>query len=50
LSSYKETLEKMKKNGFSVDTLLTQIRSEMEINKNLLNDSKDSISKLEKNM
>ncbi|CAG8771770.1 13441_t:CDS:2, partial [Cetraspora pellucida] len=45
---YKETLEKMKKNGFTIDTVYTQLCSEMEININLLNDTKDSISKLEK--
>ncbi|CAG8772862.1 1534_t:CDS:1 [Cetraspora pellucida] len=50
LSLYKETLEKMKKNGFSVDTILTQVCAEIEINKNLLNDSKDNISKFEKNI
>ncbi|CAG8805391.1 13679_t:CDS:2, partial [Cetraspora pellucida] len=44
LSLYKDTLKKMKKIGFSVDILLTQVRSEMEIYINLLNDSKDSIN------
>ncbi|CAG8830056.1 10038_t:CDS:2, partial [Cetraspora pellucida] len=50
LSLYKETLEKMKKNGFSVDALFTQVCAEIKINKNLLNENKDNISKFEKNI
>ncbi|CAG8774472.1 5800_t:CDS:1, partial [Cetraspora pellucida] len=45
---YKETLGKMKKNRFSIDTVYTQLLIEIEINKNLLNDMKDNINKLEK--
>jgi len=48
LLNYKETLEKMKKNRFSIDSVYTQLRAEIEVNENLLNDTKDSISKFEK--
>ncbi|CAG8773947.1 15948_t:CDS:1, partial [Cetraspora pellucida] len=48
LLNYKETLEKMKKNRFSIDPVYTQLRAEIEVNKNLLNNTKDSISKFEK--
>src|SRR6185295_13951764 len=44
LINYKETLEKMKKNGFSIDPVYTQLRAEIEVNENLLNDKKDCIS------
>ncbi|CAG8737986.1 2589_t:CDS:2, partial [Cetraspora pellucida] len=43
LLNYKETLEKMKKNRFSIDSVYTQLRAEIEVNENLLNDTKDSI-------
>ncbi|CAG8816323.1 20213_t:CDS:1, partial [Cetraspora pellucida] len=43
-------IRRNEKNGYSSDELLTQVDTQMNINKNLAKDSKDNISKLKKNI